>query len=491
MQAAWPIVEPGVPFQRNWHIDVICDHLEAVTAGEIRRLIINIPPRHMKSLAVCVFWPTWAWARRPATKWLFASYAQQLAIRDSVRCRRLLESGWYRSRWGDRFRLTSDQNVKHRFENDQTGLRLATSVGGSATGEGGDVIVIDDPHKIEEAQSELIRQGVIDWHDHTIATRFNNPQTGAEVVIMQRVHEADLAGHLLAKDDWEHLVLPAEYEPSHPFVSVYDRRDRAGHLLWADRFDRQAVDRLKRELGSYAAAGQLQQRPAPLAGGIFQTGWWRWFDPAYLEPPSPLVFSRIVQSWDTSWKEKTTNDYVACSVWGVAGANRYLLRRFRDRVSLPGAIRAVREMHGWVEATFPRLPHHVLVENTANGPDVVAALRNEIGGIVAFNAGRHGDKIQRAHAVTWQIESGNVYLPGYQAGGGQPDPARTPGWVIEFLTEHASFPNGAYDDQVDTTTQALLWLRDRKADLPVETVDQVERQQARRSVTAGLLEYTP
>jgi hypothetical protein len=214
---AWPVVEPATVFVPNWHIDAISEHLEAVSAGQIRRLIVNIPPRHMKSLMVSVFWPVWEWLEHPERRWLFASYAEALAIRDSLKCRRIIESRRYQELLAyvaatgasEAWRLTSDQNVKARFENDRTGYRMATSVGGSATGEGGDRIVIDDPHKVKEAESEAIRQGVLDWHDGTITTRFNDPKTGAEVVVMQRVHESDLTGHLLDKGGWEHLCLPA------------------------------------------------------------------------------------------------------------------------------------------------------------------------------------------------------------------------------------------------------------------------------------------
>ena len=479
---AWRILEPATVFVPNWHIDAIADHLEACTRREIRRLIINVPPRHMKSLNVGVFWPAWWWTSQPHLRFLTGSYGEALAVRDAVKTRRLITSAWYLARWGDVFRLTSDQNTKSRYENDRTGYRIATSVGGGATGEGGDVIVIDDPHKTDEIESDTEREAVLDWHDGTISTRFNDPKTGVEVVVMQRLHENDLTGHLLAQGGFDHLCLPAEYEPRHPFVWPDDPRTRDGQLLWPDHFGTVELDELKVRLGSYKAAGQLQQRPAPAEGGILKTAWWRYFPSAYLEPPSPLVFSAIVQSWDTSWKEKTTSDYVVGTVWGVTGANRYLLRRFRDRVGLPGATRAIRELYAWVEQTYPRLPHTILVENTANGPEIVAALRREIPGLLLTNV--KGDKVQRAHAVSPQLEAGNVFVPGSAlADGTGPDAGLTPAWVVEFLAEHSSFPNAAHDDQVDTTTQALIWLRARSAD---RAPPPPETNGHRQAVTAGI-----
>src|SRR5450755_2537710 len=175
VRQAWHVVEPATPFVSSWHIDVICDHLEAVTRGEIRNLLINVPPRHMKSLLVSVFWPAWEWIRWPERRWLFSSYAASLSIRDSLRCRRLIESPWYQSRWADRFALTSDQNTKGRFDNDRSGYRLATSVGGSVTGEGGDRLVCDDPHNVQEAESDSIRKTTTDWFDVVMSTRVNDP----------------------------------------------------------------------------------------------------------------------------------------------------------------------------------------------------------------------------------------------------------------------------------------------------------------------------
>src|SRR5687767_1970034 len=250
VRQAWHVVEPATPFVPGWHIDAIIEHLEAVTCGQIRNLLINVPPRHMKSLLVSVFWPAWEWIQWPERRWLYSSYAAQLSIRDSVKNRRLIESPWYQARWGDRFTLTGDQNTKGRFDNDRSGYRLSTSVGGAATGEGGDRIVCDDPHNVQEAESDSIRKSTTGWFDVVMSTRVNDPKTAAKVVVMQRCHQQDLSGHLLEQGGWEHLCLPAEYEESRPATSIgfTDPRKEQGELLWPDRFGVEELKSLKRSL---------------------------------------------------------------------------------------------------------------------------------------------------------------------------------------------------------------------------------------------------
>src|ERR1700676_2745578 len=247
VRQAWIVVEPSTPFVPGFHIDAIVEHLEAVTRGEIRNLLINVPPRHMKSLLVSVLWPAWEWIQHPERRWLFSSYAASLSIRDSIKCRTLIESPWYQTNWGDRFSLTGDQNAKARFENDRTGYRLATSVGGAATGEGGDRIVCDDPHNVQEAESDAVRQGTLDWWDVVMSTRLNDPRTAVKVIVMQRCHERDLSGHVLEQGGWEHLCLPAEYDGTvfQSSIGWSDPREQAGELLWPERFGRAEIVDLK------------------------------------------------------------------------------------------------------------------------------------------------------------------------------------------------------------------------------------------------------
>jgi predicted phage terminase large subunit-like protein len=280
IRRAWHVVQPGTKFTDGPHIDALCEHLTAVTRGQIRNLLINVPPRHMKSLAVGVFWPAWEWISAPQRRWLFASYASTLSERDSNHCRRLIQSQWYQSRWGSRFRLCDDQNAKHRFENDKSGSRIATSVGGWATGEGGDRVVVDDPHNVVDRESEAARLEALRWWDESMSTRLNDPKTGAKVIVMQRIHEKDLSGHVLEQGGYVHLCLPAEFETSRRCVTVIGWRDwrkAEGELLWPDRVGPKEIAEFRRTLGSSAYAGQFQQRPSPAGGARFRAEWFRYF----------------------------------------------------------------------------------------------------------------------------------------------------------------------------------------------------------------------
>jgi predicted phage terminase large subunit-like protein len=447
---AWHVVEPSTPFIPGWHIDAICEHLEAVSDGRIRNLLINMPPRHMKSLLVSVFWPAWEWAIPPERRWLYASYAGSLSTRDSLKCRRLIESPWYQGHWGRHYRLTSDQNVKTRFENDRTGYRLATSVGGSATGEGGDRIVCDDPHSVQEAESEAIRSATLTWWDEVMSTRLNDPKTGSRVIVMQRVHESDLSGHVLAQGGYEHLCLPAEYEPQvsiETSIGWRDPRTVEGELLWPARFGADELADLKVRLGSYAAAGQLQQRPSPAEGGTIQRKWWRYYTVA------PAQLDRIIQSWDMAFKDLKGNDFVVGQVWGKVGAECYLLDQVRGRMDFPTTVQAVVGL----KAKWPRTGA-ILVEDKANGTAVVATLKHRIPGLIAVNP--EGGKQARAAAVAPFIEAGNVHIPDPSVEHRHPTSGERldVSWVGGYVEEHAQFPNGAHDDQVDGTSQALLRL---------------------------------
>lgn len=431
--SAWHIIEPTNVFTPGWHIDAICEHLEAVTAGEIRNLIINIPPRHMKSLAVSVFWPTWLWIRNPGFRWLFSSYAQSLSTRDSLKCRRLIESPWYQRNWGHVYQLADDQNLKMRFDNDKAGYRIATSVGGSATGEGGDAVVVDDPHNVLETHSDAKRESVLVWWDEVMSTRLNDPHTGAKVIVMQRVHERDLTGHVLERSDYEHLCLPAEYEATTYVTGIgwADPRTESGELLWPERFSQDEIDGLKRDLGSFAVSGQLQQRPSPATGGLIKRAWWQY----YGHPPAE--FDEVIQSWDMAFKDTKASDYVVGQVWGRLGANTYLLDQVRDRMSFPETLVAFKSLTAkWPQSTAK------IVEDKANGSAVIATLKNKIAGIIPYSPEQ--SKVARVHAVTPQIESGNVWLP------------NTASFTSDFVEECAKFPMGAYDDQVDAMSQALL-----------------------------------
>lgn len=470
---AWEIVEPATPFVHGWHNDVVAEHLEAVTAGELRRLIINVPPRTMKSLSTCVFWPAWEWLKSPQIRWLFATYAQNLSLRDSVRCRRLIQSkGGSREGnvlqrvgyqgllhlIGQDWELTGDQNAKEKYETTATGMRLATSVGGLATGEGGDRIVIDDPLSAKQARSELERNGANTWWDETMTTRFNNAQAAA-VIVMQRLHEKDLTGHLLEKGGWHHLCLPAEYEPKHPFVYPAkvllpsgrelqgDRRTEPGELLEPVRLSEERLKELSAALGSYGYAGQMQQRPAPADGGMFKRSWWQ------LYSEIPHTWERIIHSWDMRFgdSQEAASSYVVGQVWGVNGSQRYLLGQIRAKLSFTESLAAVRALQAWIPAPAK------LVEKKANGAAVIDSLTRSIPGLIAIEP--EGGKEVRAAAVEPYVEAGNILLPQAEF---IPAPAGFERTQLEsFIHECAVFPNGSHDDQVDAMTQVLNWLENK------------------------------
>lgn len=356
VRQAWHVLEPQTPFVDGIHLQAMCEHLQAVTEGHIKNLIVNVPPGHAKSLLTTVFWPAWVWISHPETRWLFSGYREDLAIRDSVRCRRLIESEWYQNRWGDRYRLCEDQNQKGRFENTATGYRVVVPLG-TGTGERGDYVIVDDPHSVDQAESDLARNRAIDWWNGSMATRLNDLNTGHKVVVQQRLHEADLSGDLLAKGGYECLCLPAEFEPERRCVTSIgwaDPRQKLGELLWPGKMTRANLEELKVILGSYRYAGQYQQRPAPAEGGIFKRSWWRFWRPAHMELPPvavktpdgqivmvhavpvPAQFDQTIQSWDMTYKDLVTSDFVVGQAWGVLGADRYLLDQIRKRLDMPG-----------------------------------------------------------------------------------------------------------------------------------------------------------
>lgn len=453
----WTVVEPSQPFVDNWHIQKICKVLEAVTKGEITHVLINIPPGCMKSLIVSVFWPAWEWAHDPGLRFLTASYGEDLSIRDARKTRDIITSREYQDRW-PHVRIRSDQNQKRRFDTTSGGWRLATSVDGRGTGEHPDRIIVDDPHNVKEAISDAERQRGLEWFDGTISTR-GVARNARVVVIMQRLHEKDLAGHILSRADssrWLHICLPMMFEPARMrpnALGFTDERTVPGELLWPALFTGDTLKNMAASLGSFRAAGQLQQRPAPAEGGIIKRGWWKFYSEHAILP-----LTQIVISCDPNLKAKQLNDFAAIHAWGAIGGDRYFLRRARGRWDLPELTRQVDEMYRFARERWPNLPITTLVENTAAGPDVVALLQRKIPGVIPITP--KGDKVQRTQAVTPAIEAGNVFVPGAASPTGEgEDTARTPLWVQEFLAECAGFPLADYDDDVDAMSQALLRLQ--------------------------------
>jgi hypothetical protein len=463
---AWEIVEPATDYIHGWHIDAICDHLEAATRGEIQYLIINIPPRCMKSLLACVMWPTWVWATKPATRWLFSSYAETLAIRDALKCRRILESPWYRWNWGHMFRLTGDQNQKSRFENDKTGFRLATGVGGGNTGEGGDFIVVDDPLKAKDAHSDAMRNEVNDWWSGTMSTRGNNPKQVVKVVIMQRLHDDDLTGNLLAKArnegvHYEHLCLPMEYEPGRCHLTTGWKEPRAepGELLWMQRYDAEDVDKLKLELGPQDSASQLQQRPTPEGGGIFKSDWWDIVTGRNrYDMGDKAIANKTLARWlfvDSAFKDKDSNDYSAVSVLELWPDYRLALRSvWMERILsafLPDKLDELARRWN-VDGKL----RGVVVEDKGSGTTAIQSLRATAPAWLAemiFEFQPNGTKEYRARQASIWCGRDCILFP-------YPSPETT--WIFDTIDGESGqlfrFPNAAHDDFVDTLTMAIIYL---------------------------------
>ncbi|MGA1580294.1 MAG: phage terminase large subunit [Luminiphilus sp.] len=474
LRAAWRWVDPS-PFTDGWPIQAVAEHLEAVCDGEIRRLIINIPPRMGKSSITSVAFPAWVWAQRnisptsgAGVQFLTASYASQLSIRDSVKCRRLIESPWYQGLWGKKYALTSDQNTKGRFDNSVGGTRLSTSVGSALTGEGGSIIIVDDPNGAQDATSEAVIEATKDWFDNALTTRLNDPKTGAMVIIQQRLAEEDLTGHILEKnaDGWTHLCLPMRYEADRSFVTAIgwkDPRKEEGELLWPDRFGEHEVVSLERQLGPWATAGQLQQRPEPKGGGIIKRDWWQLW-PENVYPPMDLV----IASLDTAYTTKSENDYSAMTVWGVfsgdvtaqsvktdaGGGVERAYSQQHPRVMLMNGWAKRLELHELVEEVAKTCKlmkvDRVLIENKAAGHSVAQELRrlfNHEDWAVQLVDPKSADKLSRLYSVQHLFAEGMIYAPDKV-------------WAEQVITQVAGFPRAKHDDLVDTVSMALRHLRD-------------------------------
>jgi len=461
---AWHVVEPTTPFVPSWHIEAICEHLEAVSRGKIKRLLINMPPRHMKSLIIAVFWPCWEWTWNPSVRWLFSSYAEKLSVRDSLKCRRILLSDWYQSNWGDVVKLTGDQNMKGRFENSSTGYRVATSVGAAVTGEGGDRVVVDDPHNVKYAHSKTVREGVLTWWDEGMSTRLNNPENGALVIVMQRLHELDLSGHVLEKGNYDHLCFPAEFEAKNKkaptAIGWEDPRTEDGELLCPERFTKEGLENFKRDLGPTAYAGQFQQRPAPAEGSIIKREWLN----DYRASP---IYSMTVQSWDTAFKKKATSDWSCGQHWGMNANGYFLEDLIRDKMEYPELKRAIINFYNKYK------PNVVLIEDAASGQSVGQELKSTTR-IPIILIKPTDSKIVRTQLMTPTFEAGKVYVKDGQE------------WNHDFVEECLTFPNASHDDQVDPMIMALNYMKDN---FGVEAmVDWMEKEMAgdNRNIIPGV-----
>ena len=419
-------LNPQAELAMNWHLEVIAAKLTAVRQGNIRRLIINLPPRHLKSLMASIAFPAWCLGHDPSAQILSVSYAQDLADKLARDCRTIMTSPWYRRIFPTR--LAPHRQAVQEFITTRQGYRLATSTGGVLTGRGADIILIDDPLKPEEALSDAQRKAANEWFDHTLYSRLNDKRHGAIVIIMQRLHEDDLIGHVLAQEPWEVLSFPAiaEADEEHRIETIWEPRCFARHRgepLHPDREPLETLDRIRRTIGEYNFAGQYQQS---LGGGLVKAEWFK----RYGEKDRPERFERIVQSWDTANKATELSDFSVCTTWGVKGKDLFLLGLFRRRLEYPALKRAVREQQRLFGA------NEVLIEDKASGTQLIQELITD----GCHSVTRYQptcDKIMRLHAQTAMIENGFVYIP------------EAAPWLAEYLHELTVFPKGKHDDQVE------------------------------------------
>lgn len=439
---SWEHVEPGQPFLNTWHLGLLAEHYEACLRGEIHRLVVNIPPGMSKSLTTCVFFPTWVWIRNPSLRFLFASNDIGLTTRDAGRSLQLMQTGWFKERWGDRVILPRVPPVRE-IENSAKGWRFATSLEGKAVGRHADFQIIDDPIKPKGITKTTLEEAR-NWMSNTLASRWRKPGLECRILIMQRLHTDDLAQHMI-DEGAVHLNLPMEFEPTARCETKwgFDKRTEDGELLCPERFNEAAVATLKKDMGGMVAAAQLQQRPVPEGGAVFQRAWFKHWT------VMPSKFHQVLMSVDCTFKDALTSDYVVIQVWGRVGPTFYLLDQVRARMGFEQTMQAVKS----VRKKWPRVTG-ILIEDKANGSAVIEMLSKEISGVIAIDP--QGGKEARASAIAPLIEAGDVQfpdpnLPGYE-------------WVnLEYEPELAVFPMGRNDDQVDGTSQALNYMHQKRS----------------------------
>jgi len=417
-------------YRPNWHHKVLAEKLTALMHGEIDRLMVLMPPRHGKSELASVRFPAWFLGHNPKKRVIATSYSARLAETFGRRVRDISDSWVFRLVFPSLL-LKEGAKTANRWETSEGGGYVSAGVGGSITGMGGDLLIIDDPFKNkEEADSEVYREKVWEWYQSTLYTRIE--KGGKILVILTRWHEDDLAGRLLEQsgEEWTVVCFPAIAEEEEEFRAV-------GEPLWADKYGIEALKRMERAVGSRVWNALYQQRPAPASGTVFRREWWRFYD----ELPTGL---RLFQSWDMTFKDSAGADYVVGQVWGNKGADYYLIDQIRDRMDFSQALKALKHLsEQYPEATAK------YIEDKANGPAVISALKGSVGGLIAVNP--RGSKVARSNAVCPFIEAGNVYLK------------RGAAFTRELIEEAAYFPSGKHDDMVDAMTQALSAGKEKSA----------------------------
>lgn len=450
----WNVLEPGTPLEWSWHHDALCDHIQALLKSWARgeefddqNIVINVPPGSLKSRILSVYAPAWAWVHWPHWKTICLSANPTVAQRDARLSRELLQSEWYQEHFEPKWNFKDDQDAVSNFGNTAGGTRQSKGLNAKITGERADAIFIDDPHDAHEAMSDRKRTEVVARYKTSVHNRVNDERRAVRVLIMQRLHEGDLSGALLEGDDWDHLKLPTEYSSKSQCLcqsckrgstnlGFIDPRTEEGKCIHPARFTAKFIARERVRLGAYGYAGQHDQAPAPIDGGLFKRSWWKWCDPSTL----PEKYDRLLISVDASLGSvKDTASRNAIGAIGQVGTARYMLEVDARVGGLTETITRIKDMRKrWPATTC------VLVELKANGQSVIDALLKEFPDIVSYNP-KQDSKLARAMAIQPQVEAGSVVL------------SRGP-WNDEFLHELSIFPNGKHDDQVDMLSQALIYM---------------------------------
>jgi len=465
VQMTFQILNASQPFYSNWHMKAIAHHLEQVECGNIKRLIIETGPRHAKSLISNVSFSGWVLGRQPSRRIVSASYSNNLSAKHARDFRRLTMHERYR-RVFPQMQISGGRNTELEQETSQQGFRFATSVTGTLTGRGGDITIIDDPIKPGEVMSDVERGAVNDWYDGTVLTRHDNPNEGAVIVVMQRLHEDDLVGHLTREPDhgWTILSIPAiatedaTYRIGNRDNDVHFRQE--GEVIDARRLDREKLDEIRRSMGSLLFSAQYQQQPLPYEGNLIKRHWLK----RYGKAPSRDQFDAIVQSWDTASEIGEYNDFSVCTTWGTSGEQVYLLHTLRRRVETP-------DLHMLAEEHAIRMGANiVLVEKAGSGIGLAQQLRRKLNASVLPRNPR-GDKASRLLAVQHMFENGSVLLPEDAA------------WLDILLKELLGFPSDRHDDQVDSVTLFLKYFAGRK--LPQFTPDGKKQRRRLKRRSSG------
>ena len=429
----------GTPFFPNWHLDVLASKLEDVRLGRCRRLIINMPPRFLKSHAASVAFPAWVLGHDPTKKILCLGYAQDVADKFARDSRTLMFSPFYQAIFETR--LSPERHSVGEFETTRGGSRFSTSVGGVVTSRGADIIIVDDPLKADEAMSDSRRTSVNEWYDNTLRSRLNYQDHGAIIIVMQRLHTADLVAHVQEHEDWEVLSFPAiavenmDYDITTPYGRRHVRF-RKGDLLQPTLLSHDTLERLRVGMTEYNFTAQYQQIPAPREGNIVKSDWLQYFE----RGSEPAKFDWIIQSWDTANKASELSNYSVCTTWGIKDRRLYLLDVFRERLNIPDLKRAIMKLANQY------IPATVLIEDKASGTYLIQELLQETKiPVHAHSPDTTGDKVMRLHAQTTYFENRRVFLP------------KTADWLDAYVRELTSFPASKYNDQVDSTSQFFEW----------------------------------